>query len=118
MPGHATQAINATSGFSDNEKAAFVNLKIKLDVTYDGDKAKPVISILASFIAEFTILEPHSDKETFNKFLNQIGLLGIWPYWREFVQSMTTRMGLPAFPVPLINIAALPGDKNKTPGGD
>jgi hypothetical protein len=27
-----------------------------------------------------------------------------WPYWREFVQSMSTRMGFPALTVPLLEI--------------
>ncbi|MGB8873227.1 MAG: hypothetical protein ACLPOQ_04240 [Desulfobaccales bacterium] len=27
-----------------------------------------------------------------------------WPYWREFVQSMSTRMGFPAITVPLLEI--------------
>lgn len=29
-----------------------------------------------------------------------------WPYWREFVQSMSARMGFPALTVPLLEIAA------------
>jgi hypothetical protein len=29
-----------------------------------------------------------------------------WPYWREFVQSMSSRMGFPALTVPLLEIAA------------
>lgn len=28
-----------------------------------------------------------------------------WPYWREFVQSISTRMGFPALTVPLLEIA-------------
>ncbi|HEX9883411.1 MAG TPA: hypothetical protein VGA79_05555, partial [Desulfobaccales bacterium] len=28
-----------------------------------------------------------------------------WPYWREFVQSMSARMGFPALTVPLLEIA-------------
>lgn len=28
-----------------------------------------------------------------------------WPYWREFVQSMSNRMGFPALTVPLLEIA-------------
>jgi len=27
-----------------------------------------------------------------------------WPYWREFVQNMSTRMGFPALTVPLLEI--------------
>jgi len=33
--------------------------------------------------------------------ISPIGLANAWPYWREFVQSMTARMGLPPLRVPL-----------------
>jgi hypothetical protein len=108
LPGHATQAVNATLGFSQDDKAAFFNLRIKLDASYDGDKTKdPAVSILASFVANYSIVEMFSDEEIFKKFAHQIGMLTIWPFWREFAQSMTTRMGLPAFPVPLINLGEI-----------
>ena len=29
-----------------------------------------------------------------------------WPYWREFVQSMSGRMGFPALTVPLLEIVS------------
>ena len=35
------------------------------------------------------------------------GIYNGWPYWREFVQSMTTRMGLPALALPVITGASL-----------
>jgi hypothetical protein len=31
-------------------------------------------------------------------------IFNAWPYWREFVQSMSTRMGYPALTVPLLEI--------------
>jgi len=33
-------------------------------------------------------------------------LSNTWPYWREFVQSMSSRMGFPALTVPMLEIAA------------
>jgi preprotein translocase subunit SecB len=41
-------------------------------------------------------------EEQLSNFGQTIGLLGIWPYWREFAQSMTTRMGLPPLTLPMI----------------
>jgi hypothetical protein len=32
-----------------------------------------------------------------------------WPYWRELTQSILTRLGLPALPLPLFRISDLPG---------
>jgi preprotein translocase subunit SecB len=36
------------------------------------------------------------------KFGQYIGLNTVWPYWREFVQSITTRMSLPPLTLPMI----------------
>ncbi len=30
-----------------------------------------------------------------------------WPFWRELVQSLTVRMGIPPFPVPLVNLESV-----------
>ncbi|RME41901.1 MAG: hypothetical protein D6788_00185 [Planctomycetota bacterium] len=32
------------------------------------------------------------------------GVFNLWPYWREFVQSMASRMGLPRLTVPTYRI--------------
>ena len=37
-------------------------------------------------------------------FLRLYPISNAWPYWREFVQSMSTRMGFPALTVPLLEI--------------
>ncbi|MBM4295811.1 MAG: hypothetical protein FJ126_13040 [Deltaproteobacteria bacterium] len=36
--------------------------------------------------------------------INVIPISHAWPYWREFVQSMSARMGFPALTVPLLEI--------------
>jgi hypothetical protein len=40
--------------------------------------------------------------ELLTAFALRTGIYNVWPYWREFVQSMTTRMGLPALTIPLV----------------
>ncbi len=32
------------------------------------------------------------------------GMLNVWPYWREFVQSLTNRAGLPPLTLPLFRV--------------
>lgn len=32
------------------------------------------------------------------------GLYNVWPYWREFVQATTVRMGLPALTIPVYRV--------------
>jgi hypothetical protein len=66
---------------------------------------KIVMSIEASFCTSY-VLKPigefnPADIEHFAK-INP--LYNAWAYWREFVQSMTTRMGFPALTIPLLKI--------------
>lgn len=66
---------------------------------------KIVMSIEASFCTSY-VLKPNeefnpADIEHFAK-INPI--YNTWSYWREFVQSMTTRMGFPALTIPLLKI--------------
>jgi preprotein translocase subunit SecB len=44
-------------------------------------------------------------------FLPSIALGNVWPYWREFVQSTTVRMGLPPLRVPLLRPNQISGTK-------
>jgi hypothetical protein len=115
LPEHGTQSINFVHITNSNDpKATAVSVQIKLDFSYDAEATKePAISILANFVANYSIVEDFPDEKIFEKFQQHIGIANIWPYWREFVQSMTTRMGLPAFPVPLVNIAELKTEDEK-----
>jgi hypothetical protein len=45
-------------------------------------------------------------KEHFDAFAEHNGIFNVWPYWREYVQSATLRMGLPALTVPVYRIGA------------
>ena len=44
-------------------------------------------------------------------FVRTNGMLNVWPYWREFVQSVTGRAGLPPLTLPLFRIRILPKTK-------
>ncbi len=66
---------------------------------------KIVMSIEASFCTSY-VLKPieevnPADIEHFAK-INPI--YNAWAYWREFVQSMTSRMGFPVLTIPLLKI--------------
>lgn len=66
---------------------------------------KTVVSIMATF--ELTYLVPKETKvtqEQLNDFARLNGMYNVWPYWREFVQSMVTRMNLPPLVLPLFRV--------------
>jgi hypothetical protein len=76
---------------------------------------KTVMSIEASFCISY-ILKPLSefnpdDIEQFSK-INPI--YNVWAYWREFVQSMTTRIGFTVLTIPLLKIVPKKAAKKKT----
>jgi hypothetical protein len=68
--------------------------------------AKPVVTIQASFLLAYELKEPESvtlaDCSAFSK-IN--GAYNAWPYWREYVQSVTARMGLPSLTLPVFRLS-------------
>lgn len=47
--------------------------------------------------------EPPTDRQM-KAFAKTNGMLNIWPYWREYVQSATLRAGLPPLTLPLFRV--------------
>lgn len=108
LPTHASQKIGMGVGLDDAEKKVGVNIKVRIDVTYDGVEVKePPIAVYANFLVTYEIEEPFTSRKLLEDFVQHIAMLNVWPYWREFVQSMTLRMGLPAFPIPTVYIGEL-----------
>jgi hypothetical protein len=48
-------------------------------------------------------------------FGHNVGIQNVWPYWREYVQSTTTRMGLPGMMVPLVRFGSPQSLPKKVP---
>jgi hypothetical protein len=90
----------------------------KFGVTAIKDKSpnKPVMKIEASFYTSFSYdlddpdfkgFNPNDPEEDYylSQYLFEVTPTSTaWPYWREFVQSMSARMGFPALMVPLLEI--------------
>ncbi len=97
---------------SDKEKyIVLCNFQV---AAFDGkDQDKPVMKIEASFCnsyvnkLEITIPEPDDADSLLahvEYLMNINPISNTWPYWREFVQNMSARMGFPALTVPLLEI--------------
>lgn len=66
-----------------------------------------VLRIEAAFVLIYEVpsfdgLQPPNIKA----FGEMNGIYNAWPYWREYVQSVTVRMGLPPFTVPVFRLSA------------
>ncbi len=83
-----------------------------------GYEPRTILRIHASFLAIYA-LEPSDSgaitPEQTDAFGKVNGLFNIWPYWRELVQSITTRMALPPLTLPVLHVTeiALRGDAKK-----
>ncbi len=44
------------------------------------------------------------DREAVGAFAHFNSAFNAWPYWREYVQSMTQRLGLPPVTIPILRV--------------
>ena len=97
----------------DAEKRTFLcNFRV---AAFDGkEPTKLIMKIEASFCTSYVLtsqpdpLIPEDEIDFFLEYHEDIMTINpishAWPYWREFVQSMSARMGFPALTVPLLEI--------------
>jgi hypothetical protein len=88
-----------------NINKIFCNFRVAAFSSASPDKL--VMKIEASFCTSYV----YQGKYPYDNFddeleywFNICPISDAWPYWREFVQSMSTRMGFPALAVPLLEI--------------
>jgi len=90
----------------DGKKLLCILCNFQVAAFNDKTPGKLVMKIEASFCTSYFIVKPVPDDlrpEKIWEYLFTINpISNAWPYWREFVQGMSTRMGLPALTVPLL----------------
>ncbi len=80
----------------------------------EGESPEEVMHVEATFLVSYTFPEGKEfTPEEVHQFARINPLYNAWAYWREFVHSMTARMGLPPLLVPLLKIGP-----RKTPAPD
>ena len=66
-----------------------------------GRTGPPSFLIEATFQGIYEVpTDIETDESSLELFAQTNGTFNLWPYWREFVQSMSARMGLPTITVP------------------
>jgi len=82
-----------------NENMLFVLVHFGLDAVDKSDK--PLAKIQADMLLLYRIGNFEGlTNDHFKHFADKNAVFNAWPYWREFVQSMTTRMQLPTLTLP------------------
>lgn len=71
--------------------------------------AGDVLRVVADFLLDYTVSDSPVEitDEAADAFGKMNGIHNIWPYWREYVQSVSARAGLPPLVVPLITAKSL-----------
>ena len=90
-----------------NQERSIIVLVFHLKLVGKSDTDDILLRVAAKYGAIYNIkTEGQIEQEIISKFSQLVGLNVVWPYWREFVQTMTNRMGLPPLSLPLMR----PGD--------
>lgn len=125
--------------YGDRLDLHFIICKFRVTGFNDKLPNKPLMRIEASFMTTFHLDDEDPDvkdyqlKEsrflvgeseepfdlipTFDRIIYNVNpISAAWPYWREFVQSMSVRMGFPALMVPMLEIAYKEPEKKTEDG--
>lgn len=90
----------------DKEKELlFVIVEFTLNASIEGVES-PVIIITGSFLLIYKLKDFDGlTDESYRSFAEVNAVFNVWPYWREYVQSVTVRMGLPSLTIPVFRIS-------------
>ncbi|MCD4830595.1 MAG: hypothetical protein K8R02_02160 [Anaerohalosphaeraceae bacterium] len=67
----------------------------------------PFLNIKAVFLLVYQAKDlSNFNQKAFDSFGQANGIYNAWPYWREYVQNTTSRMGLPVLTVPVFRVIA------------
>ncbi len=123
LPAKITLNVDTQTSVEKKAKIITVSARFAMSAEYEGAEDE-LLRIEARFDLRYRV--PSFEgllKANYDAFGEVNGVYNAWPYWREYVQSTTVRMGLPAPPVPVLRpqqIAALVKEaavREKQPAG-
>jgi hypothetical protein len=99
--------ITKADGKRDGERLD-CEFSFTLNATHESLDSKPM-EILLTLEATYKVpSEITFSPKQVRAFAKTNGMLNVWPYWREFVQSVTSRAGLPPLTLPLFRVHITP----------
>lgn len=85
----------------------------------NGDDSKPCCEIVAQLSLTYDCPKATDFSPAHLEAFGQAnGVFNAWPYWREFVQSTTTRMGLPPLVAPSLKPGIAESGSARSAGGN
>lgn len=108
--------VNVETQVDKDNKVVCVRPHFVVSAKYDDANDDELLRIEAQFVLRYRV--PSLDglrKANIDAFGEMNGLYNAWPYWREFVQSTTVRMGLPPLTIPVYRPLKAPIRPAKAP---
>jgi hypothetical protein len=104
------------SSLVEEEHKIQVHATLGVTSQYEETPDEPVVSLVASYLIEYVSAKPIKvSKEDLDAFAPATATFNVWPYFREFVQSATCRMGLPPLTLPFFRMSQQTVAKPETP---
>lgn len=95
----------------------YVLAKADLNIVQRKDK-KLAVSVQIAYELKYNLPPDFkANKKDLNKFAQINGIFNVWPYWREYIQSVFERMNLPSIVLPVYRLntpstlGAIPSEK-------
>lgn len=89
--------------------AFLVTPTIDARIVPEGQEGEPAVWVRAVYELTYSLPQGFSaTRSELNTFAQTNGVFNVWPYWREFVQSMFVRMNLPPLVLPVFRLAEHP----------
>ncbi|NLF07408.1 MAG: hypothetical protein GX594_05435 [Pirellulaceae bacterium] len=98
-------AMNAGGTVDHDTKELLIHASLMVCAKIDSElkPAEELFYIAAELILRYSLDATDGfDEEHINAFGRLNGIHNVWPYWREYVQSTTVRLGLPPLTLPLM----------------
>lgn len=110
LPGNVDIGIRPISTLDRKKGTVLVRVHLVVSAQYDtSESTEEPLRIEATFLLQYRLASTAGlRKENVEAFGELNGVFNVWPYWREYVQSMTTRMGLPSLTMPSLKLSGRP----------
>lgn len=111
---HISINVNVQTEADKKQTIIQVRPRFVLVARFDDESGDELLRIEAVFLLHYRV--PSFEglrKSNIVAFGEMNGLYNAWPYWREFVQATTTRMGLPALTIPVFRVTTAKASRKK-----
>lgn len=102
LPADINLSVQVKTDTVKDKRIVQVRVRFELAARYDETAAGELLRIAAMFLLQYRLPSFEGlSKSNFNAFGEMNGVYNAWPYWREYVQATTLRMGLPSITIPV-----------------